>query len=231
MTNLELNTISSASILNNEDFSFLSMIVEELRDTLKKRQIFRTETEMEVSVLSDIKHPTKASKYWQAVREQAIMFENLVSDSFAYRRNEVQIRRLEKKLSETTDEFDREDLQVDLDECLFKRAGMESVAKDRIREIRLWSKIKHELDDGSFDTADVNSHQLVSYTQRFILQASNAPADMPVAEANNLKGQLISSLREVEARGLLDEVISGIPRPVAERVLFQSGILRVEHKR
>lgn len=225
----QLDIIKSTSILRDEDFAFLSSVADELRDTMEKRQVFRTETEMEVSVLNDIKHPTRASKYWQSVREQAVMFENLVADSFAYRRNEVQIRRLQAKLSEDIDEFDREDVQIDLDECLFKRAGMESVAKDRIREIRLWSKLKQEMDDGSFDTTDVNSHQLVSYTQRFIMQASNAPHDMAVAEANNLKGQLISSLREVEARGLLAEVVSGIPKHVVDRVLVQPGLLKLQH--
>lgn len=229
MAHEQLDIIKSTSILKEEDFLFLNTVADELKDTLEKRQVFRTETEMEVSVLNDIKHPTRASKYWQSVREQAVMFENLVADSFAYRRNEVQIRRLAKRIEEATDEFDREDAQIDLDECLFKRASMEAVAKDRIREIRLWSKLKAELNDGSFDTMDVNNHQLVSYTQRFILQASNAPADMPVAEANNLKGQLLSSIREVEARGLLDEVVSGLPKPVVERVLVQSGVLQLQH--
>lgn len=224
-----LDIIKSTNLLQSDDFTFLASVADELRDTMEKRQVFRTETEMEVSVLNDIKHPTRASKYWQSVREQAVMFENLIGESFAYRRNEVQIRRLEKKLSEATDEFERDEAQIDLDECLFKRASMASVAKDRIREIRLWSKLKAELDDGSFDTTDVNSHQLVSYTQRFILQASNAPADMPVAEANNLKGQLLSSIREAEARGLLDEVLVGLPKPVVDRVLVQTGVLRLAH--
>jgi len=32
-------------------------------------KIFRTETEIRVGVLDDGRHPTKAAKYWQAVRE------------------------------------------------------------------------------------------------------------------------------------------------------------------
>ena len=227
----ELEIIKSTSILKDADFAFLSTVADELRDTMEKRQIFRTETEMEVSVLNDIKHPTNASKYWQAVREQAVMFENLVAASFDYRRNEVQIKRLEKKLAEATDEFDREDAQIDLDECIFKRANMESTAKDRIREIRLWSQIKGELDDGSFDTTDVNTHQLVSYAQRFILQASNAPADMPVAEANNLKGQLVTAVKELEQRGALNEVLASLPRHVVDKVLVSTGLVQLTHKR
>lgn len=224
----ELDIIRSTQILKPEDFDFLSAAADELQDTMLKRQIFRTETEMEISVLNDIKHPTKASKYWQAVREQAVMFENLVTLSFEHRRNEVQIKRLEKKLAEAADEFDREDAQIDLDECLFKRANMELTAKDRIREIRLWSQIKSELDDGSFDTKDVNTHQLVSYAQRFIMQASNAPKDMPVAEANNLKGQLVSAVKQLEQRGILPDVLKALPQPIVSRVLVDAGIMKLE---
>lgn len=224
----ELDIIRSTAILKPEDFAVLSSAAEELQDTMLKRQVFRTETEMEVSVLNDIKHPTKASKYWQAVREQAVMFENLVTLSFEHRRNEVQIKRLEKKLTEAVDDFEREEAKIDLDECVFKRANMELTAKDRIREIRLWSQIKGELDDGSFDTKDVNTHQLVSYAQRFILQASNAPKDMPVAEANNLKGQLVSAVKQLEQRGILPDVLKALPQPIVSRVLADAGIMKLE---
>ena len=59
--------------------------------------MFRTQTEMEFSVLNDAKYPTNAAKYWQCVREQNVFLENLMSLSFDYRRNEVKIKRLEKK--------------------------------------------------------------------------------------------------------------------------------------
>jgi hypothetical protein len=39
---------------------------------------------------------------------------------------------------------------------------MEQVAHDRVREIQTWSKIKAELNDGSFDDRNVNTHQAVS---------------------------------------------------------------------
>lgn len=224
----ELTLINSTQLLQKEDLQFLSSLAEELNDTLDKRQVFRTETEMLVSVLNDLKFPTPASKYWQAVREQAVMFENLMTASFEYRRNEVAIKKTQKQLSEAQDEFEREEAQITLDECLFKRRSMEKTAHDRIREIKLWSQIKAELDDGSFDSRDVNTHQLVSYTQRFILQASNAPSDMPLAEANNLKGQLASALKEVESRGLLDSVLAGLPEPIVKRVLIETGMLRLK---
>ena len=42
---------------------------------------------------------------------------------------------------------------------------MQLVARDRMREIKLWSQLKKEFDDGTFDTQDVNRHQLDSYHQ------------------------------------------------------------------
>lgn len=218
----DLDLLRKTAILAPADFDFLSVTAHELQDTMCKRQQFRTETEMEVSVLNDIKHPTAASKYWQSVREQAVMFENLIALGFDYRRNEVAIKRHQHRLGGTLDEFEAEEVRIDLDECLFKRANLESVAKDRIRELRLWSKIKAKLDDGSFDTKDVNSHQLVSYAQRFILQAANAPKNMPVAEANNLIGQMVTTVRELKERGLLEEALHPLPHELVTQVLGAS---------
>lgn len=214
----ELNIIKSTNILSDKDFEILSHLTDELKDTMQKKQVFRTETEMEISVLNDIKFPTTASKYWQAIREQSTMFENLVMLSFDYRRNEVQINRINKNLETCDDIFDRQELEIDLDECIFKKANMAIVAKDRIREISLWSKFKTELDNGSFDTKDVNTHQLVSYATRFLIQASNAPRDMPLAEANNLKGQLITAIKELDTRGLLQSVLADLPPSVMDKL-------------
>lgn len=215
----DLDLLRGTSFLADDDFAFLASAAAELQDTLAKRQIFRTETEMEVSVLNDIKHPTSASKYWQSVREQGVMLDSLIMLGFDYRRNETAVKRHQRKIEAALDDLDREEARIDLDECHYKRANMESVAHDRIREIRMWSAKKAELDDGSFDTRDVNSHQLISYAQRFILQASNAPVDMPVAEANNLKGQLLSTVRHLHERGLLEDAIASLPQALVARVL------------
>ena len=56
------------------------------------------ETEMRFSVLSDNKYPTKAAKYWQSVREQNTHFENLVHLSFDARKNEVEIKKLQRDI-------------------------------------------------------------------------------------------------------------------------------------
>ena len=53
------------SVLGEEDSKAVAVLRDELVDNWRKKQIFRTETEMRISVLNDAKHPTDASKYWQ----------------------------------------------------------------------------------------------------------------------------------------------------------------------
>jgi hypothetical protein len=165
-------------------------MVEELRDTWTKKQIFRTETEMKVAVLDDGRYPTRASKYWQCVREQNVFLENLMSLSFDYRRNEAKIKQLEKKLETETDEYKKELYQIDLDEKVYGKANMELVARDRLREIKLWSKFKAEYDDGSFDTKNVNSHQFESLSQIMEHKKNSITPGSSQAEVFNVLSQV-----------------------------------------
>jgi len=180
------------NLLDPEDVSKFKELTGELRDTWTKKQMFRTQTEMEFSVLNDAKYPTKAAKYWQCVREQNVFLENLMSLSFEYRRNEVKIKRLEKKLTEETDPIKQELHQIDLDEKIYGRAGMQLVARDRMREIKLWSMYKKKYDDGSFDTKDVNTHQLHSYHLTMKNKAETLTQGSSQPEVFNVLGQLQS---------------------------------------
>jgi hypothetical protein len=154
--------------------------------------MFRTQTEMEFSVLNDAKYPTKAAKYWQCVREQNVFLENLMSLSFEYRRNEVKIKRLEKKLEDETDELKVELAQIDLDEKRYTKASMQLTARDRMREIKLWSHYKDKYDDGSFDTKNVDTHQLESYHLVMKNKAETLTQGSSQPEVFNVLGQLQS---------------------------------------
>ena len=79
-------------------------LAKDLKQSWETRQIFRTETEMRVGVLDDGRHPTKAAKYWQAVREQNGMLENLVTLSFDMKRNKLKKDRLLRDLETLTDD-------------------------------------------------------------------------------------------------------------------------------
>ena len=178
------------NLLETEDLKSFKSMVEELRDTWTKKQIFRTETEMKVAVLDDGRYPTRASKYWQCVREQNVFLENLMSLSFDYRRNEAKIKQLQKKLETETDEYKRELYQIDLDEKIYGKANMELVARDRLREIKLWSKFKAEYDDGSFDTKNVNTHQFDSLSQIMEHKKNSITPGSSQAEVFNVLSQV-----------------------------------------
>ena len=178
------------NLLDQEDVSKFKELTGELRDTWTKKQVFRTETEMRMSVLQDAKYPTKASKYWQCVREQNVFLENLMSLSFDARRNEVKLKKLKQKLEKEEDPIKQELLQIDIDEKTYSVANMQLVARDRMREIKLWSTLKKEFDDGSFDTKDVNRHQLDSYAIIMKNKAETLTSGSSQPEVFNVLGQL-----------------------------------------
>jgi len=187
---IEKEAPSLNNLLDPNEVKEFKELTNELRDTWTKKQVFRTETEMRMSVLQDAKYPTKASKYWQCVREQNVFLENLMSLSFDARRNEVKLKRLEEKLLKEEDLLKRELLQIDIDEKTYSVANMQLVARDRMREIKLWSVLKKEFDDGSFDTKDVNTHQLDSYHLIMKNKAETLTSGSSQPEVFNVLGQL-----------------------------------------
>ena len=187
---IEKEAPSLNNLLDPNDVKEFKAMTAELRDTWTKKQVFRTETEMRMSVLQDMKYPTKAAKYWQCVREQNVFLENLMSLSFDCRRNEAKVKWLEKKIDKEEDEYKREKYIIDLDEARYGLANMQLVAKDRMREIKLWSALKKEFDDGSFDTKDVNTHQLESYHHIMKNKAETLTSGSSQPEVFNVLGQL-----------------------------------------
>ena len=187
---IEKEAPSLNNLLDPEDVREFKAMTAELRDTWTKKQVFRTETEMRMSVLQDMKYPTKAAKYWQCVREQNVFLENLMSLSFDCRRSEAKLKWLEKKVETEKDEYKLEKYKIDLDEARYGLANMQLVARDRMREIKLWSTLKKEFDDGSFNTQDVNRHQLESYHHIMKNKAETLTSGSSQPEVFNVLGQL-----------------------------------------
>ena len=187
---IEKEAPSLNNLLDPEDVKEFKAMTTELRDTWTKKQVFRTETEMRMSVLQDMKYPTKAAKYWQCVREQNVFIEKLMTLSFDCRRSEAKIKWLEKKIETEKDEYKLEKYKIDLDEARYGLANMQLVAKDRMREIKLWSTLKKEFDDGTFDTKDVNRHQLDSYHLIMKNKAETLSSGSSQPEIFNVLGQL-----------------------------------------
>lgn len=178
------------AVLTPKDAEEILALKDELKDNWNKKQIFRTETEMRISVLNDAKHPTPASKYWQSVREQSAHFDAMMGLSFELRKNTVEKLRIEKKLNEAEDELDIMEFQIDLDQNVYGRACMEQVAHDRVREIQTWSKLKSELNDGTFDDQNVNTHQTLSLHKTLQNRVATLNASASPSEVMNALGPL-----------------------------------------
>ena len=195
-------------ILDEEDVKHFKSLIPELKDTWKKKQVFRTETEMRFSVLSDNKYPTRAAKYWQCVREQNTHFENLMHLSFDARKNDVEIDKLKEKITKEKNKLDKQLLQIELEEKIYSKASMELVAKHRMREVATWSKLKKEFDDGKFDKENVNTHQADSYMLRLQHQKDTLTPGSSQPEVFNVLGQL-HTLERVRKSG---ELLNGTKR-------------------
>jgi hypothetical protein len=97
---------------------------------------------------------------------------------------------------------------------------MELAAKDRARELKLWSKIKKELDDNSFDNQDVNTHQLVSLTLGSINKKLIAGDSGSPSEKQNLDGLLITSLKICNANGLMPQILKNFNPKIQEQINY-----------
>jgi len=123
--------------------------------------------------------------------------------SFDYRRNDAKIKWLEEKIDKEHDDYKLTKYKIDLDEARFGKASMEKVARHRMREIKMWSKLKKEFNDGSFNDKDVNVHQLESYGLQYHEKAKTLNANSSEAEIFNVMGQL-QSLQRIKKSGELE---------------------------
>mgnify|MGYP001268062673 len=143
-------------VLSKEQNKELTELKQELKETVEKNQIYRTEIQMRYSVLQDGKQPTNAAKYWQCVREQSAMYDELTRDSFAFRNLMIDLDEAKHNLNVESNEFEKRRLEIKIDELEFNKNTILRIGKDRFREIKLWSKLKKEFDDGSFDNTNVH---------------------------------------------------------------------------
>ena len=80
---------------------------------------------------------------------------------------------------------------------------MELTAKDRMRELKMWSKLKVEFNDGTFDTGDVNQHQLDSYNKIMQHKSKTLTSGSSQSEVFNVLGQL-QTIERVKRDGELE---------------------------
>ena len=217
---MPFNIIQQAEILTVEDLAILDPLKNELKETFIKSQVFRTRTEMEVSVLNNLKFPTSTLKYWQSVREQNVMFQELVMLSYEYRKNVIKIKIMQRDIEKETDELKEELIQIEIEKKMFILKNQEKVAKDRIRELKAWSEIKEReaSNMSKEDLSEVDNGQLLGYTKRFINQFIAMGNNGSPAERQNLQGQLRSSILACISKGIINKVLEGYDKPIQDKI-------------
>ena len=110
---------------------------------------------------------------------------------------------------------------------------MEKTARDRVRELKLWSQIKSELDDGSFDTTYVNTHQAESYTHNLQNRVNSLNANSQPAEIVNAAGPLetVKRLKTEDGKlkqfdGKVSDGMLGAPEHVKLKAKQQDQLLK-----
>ena len=217
---MPFDIIQYSDVLAQEDFDKLISLTQELKETFTKAQMFRTRTEMEVSVLNDIKFPTPTLKYWQATREQNVMFQELVMLSYEYRKNIIKIKQLEIRIDNENDNLEKELLQIEMEKKIFISKNQERTAKDRIRELKAWSEIKgrEAKQMTKEDLSDVDNGQLVGYTKRWLKQSIEMGNNGSPSERQNLIGQLRSGILACINQGIINKVLEDFSDEIKNKV-------------
>lgn len=231
-----VNALKESNLLDQSDCTSLQTMHVELQEAVGKAQRFRTRTEMEVASLNDIKFPTPASKYWQAMREQTVMLVELVRLSSDYRESLIKIKLKQLEIDSAPvstpaapvdyNALQKELLVVDMDRLLFDKGQQEREAKARARELRHWSEIKEReaLQMSREELASVDNHQLISYTKRWIKQSIAMGGGGSPAERQNLLGQLRSGVRCCTKNGVMNKVLEGLEKRHQDQIKAEYGI-------
>ena len=232
-----LEAVATAGVLSAEALEQLRALAPELQNTWEKQQRWRTETEARVSVLGDYQHPTLASKYWQATREQGVFTEQLVHLAFDYRvkAEERAVLQAEETLLRVEAEqagasvvtrallTARANIKaIEAERALYLLREMQLAAKDRLRELAMWSKLKAEVvalaekRGQPFDMTDPNTHQLATFAVKFEKQAAIAQASHAgPAELRNALS-LAETARRVAAEQTTDSPVRTPRAPVVD---------------
>jgi len=170
-----MENITTSKCLAKKDEKIITDLQEELSDCIDKKQEFRTETEMEASVLS--KFISFPDKYWQCVREQSSMFASLAGQSGEVIRveGELELLRLElknlegsRKVLTPKDQIVAKMLNAQIRQNLMNIASLKHKLHYRAVEVKHWEKLKQKLLKAEkFDSSDVETHQKESYRQKW----------------------------------------------------------------
>jgi len=236
-----LDVITHTPLFNESEKNQLVEVSENMENAFQYSQVFRTDTEVRISVLNDIKFPTQASKYYQALREMNVHQTELVHLLFDYevKKQEMLIHKAaimkyQKQLEDETEEYKRiryealiKQKEIELEKTAFMLKNMKRTADGRKQEVLQWDRIlkelKPSLEEANIPLNNPDSHQKISYLVRHIKQTIHgiqSGSQMSGSEANNLFGQLITNAKVVQKEGLVDSVLGELN--LGEKVFVDS---------
>jgi len=180
-----IGKIINSELLESQEINRLVEIKPQLMKAFKTNQIFRTEPEARVSVLNDTSFPTIPSKYWQSVREQMTHFTNLVYLALEVEKKQGEMNLLKAKIellpNTKIGAAKKQIMTAEIRIIEFSFTEHKLVAKDRVREVMMWEKIKKEcLKKEKFDTENVAASQMRALKERYEIeyvlgQKTNSP--------------------------------------------------------
>jgi hypothetical protein len=226
LTNNYMKNIQESELLPDNLLVKLHDMIPELRHDFDTQTIWRTETEIRCSVLNEKDFPDKASKYHQSKLEQTVFFDQLLQLSFQFRKKQQELDIKDAEIEELEDLKDTEGIKayrikkiqaqinikkIEKQELVYGLNNMKKQGEERMRELLIWSKVKSELDDGSFDIDNKDTNELVSLTKRYIQEAYNIThmnGSQDTAGFNNILAQFYSLCYECLRRNILRDILN-----------------------
>lgn len=196
-TSIGLGKIKDVSILDKSDMESLSKMSKELQREYTHAQLWRTETEIRNAVLNDVSFPTDEAKFFQCMKESKVFFEQLVvlSCEFQKIQGELELQqyaldKLDGKGKKTNAK--KKILDADIKLKQFGLINMKIAGHDRVRELKIWDKIKAEIltRKPNMNINDPNSHQEISFALRWARQMKLGAETNDSAVYRNAKAHL-----------------------------------------
>jgi len=175
-SNIGIEKIKENNLLSFNDLSYIETLIPELQRTLTTNQIWRSEVQMKYSVLNDVKFPAISGKYFQCLREESLMWTELISLCCTYEALQGKLELEQIKLENVKESRKGNAIkkiinsQINLYKFQLMKCRLE--AHHRTREIRLWEKIKSELrdKDSSFDINNPNYQEKDAFEKRMVAE-------------------------------------------------------------
>lgn len=212
-----IDKISNMELLDEEDKLAFNEISTEIREAWDKKQIWRTDFEIEYGVLNSVDFPTPDSKYWQCLKELDAVFDQMMQTYYKFKEKQIEfkmmdvhIKRNKEAMEEIESETDKElfelkneQLENKKDKISYSLLNLKQQVKDRIREMKQWSKmIKKHSKDVKYDTDNPNSHKLIYFIHKMYYKLMDA------ARENNNKMILDLKYRIYDLVKLAKETIT-----------------------